>query len=105
MRFIPTLQYSNTPQMRHKSFQEHASPKFWIRPLPSITHRLTYLAEKIGLELSPERQELLEIITDFNLEARYPDEKFSFHKKCTKKFTETSLEKIEEIKEWLLEHI
>jgi HEPN domain-containing protein len=72
---------------------------------PPLTHRLTYLAEKIGLELSPERQELLEIITDFNLEARYPDEKFSFYKKCTKKFTETNLKKVEEIKEWLLGHI
>ena len=72
---------------------------------PPLTHRLTYLAEKIGFELSPERLELLEIITDFNLEARYPDEKFSFHKKCTKKFTETNLEKVEEIKEWLLGHI
>jgi HEPN domain-containing protein len=38
-------------------------------PLP-YTHRLTYLAEKIELEISTERQELLEIITDFNLESR-----------------------------------
>ncbi|MCD6384747.1 HEPN domain-containing protein [Candidatus Sumerlaeota bacterium] len=48
---------------------------------------------------------MLEIITDFNLEARYPDEKFSFHKKCTREFTETYLKKIEEIKEWLLHQI
>ena len=49
--------------------------------------------------------EMLEIITDFNLEARYPDEKFSFHEKCTKEFTETNLKKIEEIKAWLLQQI
>lgn len=72
---------------------------------PPLTHRLTYLAEKIGLELSPEKLERLEIITDFNLEARYPDEKFSFHKKCTKEFTEKNLEKIGEIREWLLERM
>lgn len=72
---------------------------------PPYTHRLTYLAEKIELEISTERQELLEIITDFNLESRYPDEKFSFHKKCNKEFTQTNLKKIEEIREWLLQPI
>jgi HEPN domain-containing protein len=72
---------------------------------PPYTHRLSYLAEKTGLDISPERLEVLEIITDFNLESRYPDEKFSFHKKCTKEFTETHLKKIEEIKEWLLQLI
>ena len=73
--------------------------------VPPYTHRLTYLAEKAGLDISPERMETLEIITDFNLEARYPDEKFSFHRKCTKDFTEKNLKKIEEIKEWLLQLI
>ena len=34
---------------------------------PPLTHRLTYLAEKIGMDLSAEKQELLEIVTDFNL--------------------------------------
>ncbi len=68
---------------------------------PPHTHRLAYLAEKTELGLSSERIELLEIITDFNLEARYPDERFSFYKRCTKEFTETYMNKIEEIKKWL----
>ena len=72
---------------------------------PPYTHRLTYLAEKAELDISPEKLELLEIITDFNLETRYPDEKFSFYKKCTKEFTEAYLRKIEELKEWLLQLI
>ncbi len=72
---------------------------------PPLTHRLTYLVEKIGLKLSPERLEMFEIITDFNLETRYPDERFAFYKKCTKKFTEVNLKKIKEIKKWLLKHI
>ena len=62
-----------------------------------------YLAEKTGLELSDERMELLEIVTDFNLEARYPDEKFSFHKRCTREFTVLYLDRIEEMKEWLVQ--
>lgn len=72
---------------------------------PLFTHRLTYLAEIAELETSNEQVELLEIITDFNLEARYPDEKFSFHKRCTIDFTEMHLKKIEEIKEWLLQQL
>ena len=72
---------------------------------PPYTHRLTYLSEKTGLTISPEKLELLEIITDFNLETRYPDEKFSFYKKCTKEFAETYLKKIEGMKEWLLQLI
>lgn len=69
---------------------------------PPFTHSLTYLAENTGLDSTPERLELLEAITDFNIRARYPDEKFAFYKKCTREFTENYLIQIEEIKEWLL---
>jgi HEPN domain-containing protein len=68
---------------------------------PPHTHQLAFLAEKAGLKLGPEKFELLETITDFNLEARYPDEKFSFYKKCTQEFTEDYLKKIEEAMTWL----
>ncbi|MBE7444604.1 MAG: HEPN domain-containing protein [Planctomycetia bacterium] len=47
----------------------------------------------------------LETVTDFNIEARYPDEKFSFKKKCTRDFAERYLIKIKEMKEWLLRQI
>ena len=70
---------------------------------PPLTHRLIYLAEKAGLVLSEEQTELLEIVTDFNLEARYPDEKFSFYKRCTYEFTINYLNQIEEMKLWLLQ--
>ncbi len=68
---------------------------------PPLTHRLVYLAEAVDLEISEEQLELLEIVTDFNLEARYPDEKFSFKKKCTENFTKGYLKKIEEMNKWL----
>ncbi len=73
--------------------------------IPPHTHRLVYLAEKVSLSLSESQLELLEIITDFNMEARYPDEKFSFKKRCTKDFTEKYLIKIMEIRKWLLKQI
>ena len=69
---------------------------------PPLTHRLVFLAEKAGLPASPEQFELLEIVTDFNLEARYPDERFSFFQKCTVPFTQDYMSKIEEFRKWLL---
>lgn len=73
--------------------------------IPPFTHRLVYLAEKVSLNLTDNQLELLNTITDFNIEARYPDDKFSFKEKCTKDFTEKYLMKIKEIKEWLLQKI
>jgi hypothetical protein len=52
--------------------------------------------------LSQKQAELLEIVTDFNLEARYPDEKFSFYQRYTKEFTVQYLNQIEEMKQWLI---
>lgn len=72
---------------------------------PPYTHRLVFLAEKISLNLTMEQLELLETITDFNMEARYPDEKFSFKKRCTKDFTEKYRKDIQVIREWLLKQI
>jgi HEPN domain-containing protein len=66
---------------------------------------LVPLAEKVELDMSSERLELLEVITDFHLEARYPDEKFSFFKKCTREFTEEHLRRIGGLRRWLLKKI
>jgi HEPN domain-containing protein len=78
---------------------------FKFNDTPPYTHRLVYLAEKISLELDSEQLELLEVITDFNLEARYPDEKFSFKKRCTEEFTKKYLRKINEMRRWLIKEI
>lgn len=76
-----------------------------LNDIPPYTHRLVFLAEKIGIDLTEDQMELLEVLTDFNLEARYPDEKFSFKKKCTKEFTKVYLHKIEEMQKWLLQKV
>jgi HEPN domain-containing protein len=75
------------------------------RGVPPFTHRLVDLAERSSLDLSGDQLDLLETATDFNMEARYPDEKFSFKKKCTKEFTENYFARIEEMKRWLLKRI
>lgn len=72
---------------------------------PPFSHNLVYLSEKAGLELQQNNLELLEEISDYNLEARYPDDKFSFFKRCTKEFTSNKIKQIEEIRKWLLQQI
>ena len=72
---------------------------------PPFSHNLVYLSEKAGLELNDENLELLEEVSDFNLEARYPDDKFSFYKKSTMEFTENKLKQIERLKKWLFQKI
>lgn len=72
---------------------------------PPFSHNLVYLAEKIGLEIDNCKLELLEEVSDYNLEARYPDDKFNFFKRCTQSFSASKLKQIEEIKVWLLQKI
>ena len=72
---------------------------------PPFSHNLVYLSEKAGLKLNDKKLELLEEVSDFNLEARYPDDKFSFYKKSTMKFTENKLKQIKRLKKWLLQNL
>lgn len=66
------------------------------------THSLSYLAHECSLELSDEQIELLEDVTRFNIEARYPSEKSDFYKLCTKDYTEGYLNRIKEFYQWML---
>lgn len=70
--------------------------------IPSKSHNLLLLAENANLQLSSEQKIFLEKVNDFNIEARYPDEKFSFYKICTESFTQENLNKIKDFYQWLL---
>ncbi len=72
---------------------------------PPFSHNLVYLCEKAGLELNDEKLELLEEISDFNLEARYPDDKFSFYQKSTLEFTKNKLKQIRILRKWFLQKL
>ena len=52
------------------------------------THNLPLLGKLAGIELSEKESGLLFDTDSFNMEARYPDEKLNFHKKCTPAYTE-----------------
>lgn len=43
----------------------------------------------------------LQDITQYNLESRYPDEKFEFYKRATANFTKKALKDIKTIRLWL----
>jgi HEPN domain-containing protein len=64
-------------------------------------HNLLRLAKEAGLELDENRTEKLINITAFNIEARYPDLKRSFRKKCTEEFTNQQIDATKEIFQWV----
>ena len=66
-----------------------------------FSHDLLRLADKIKLELSDDFEEWFDVITTFNLNARYDNYKQDFYKLCNKEFTELWLDRIEKIRLWL----
>jgi HEPN domain-containing protein len=68
---------------------------------PPKIHNLNRLAELIGINLSVEQKILYDRVTDFNIEARYPQYKNEFYKTCTYDFTHQYLNKIKGEFEWL----
>jgi HEPN domain-containing protein len=64
---------------------------------PPKTHNLKKIADEAKYPSSEAEAILFLEINDFNLEARYPDYKFDFHKKCTKEFAENYITKIMEL--------
>lgn len=78
---------------------------FYVRDtgeIPPKIHNLVKLAEKTALLLSDEQKQLFAKINDFNIEARYPDQKYEFYKLCTKDFANDYFSRIKEIYQWLL---
>ncbi len=71
------------------------------KSIPPYKHSLPLLIEKIGLDINETQESFLEEVSDFNIEARYPDIKFSFFKKCTKAYTEIKIKEIKEFYKWI----
>jgi len=69
---------------------------------PPKTHDLLLLAKKAGIETNDEIDDTLDLITTFNINARYPDYKQEFYHKCNLKFTQDSIKKIKELREWII---
>ena len=72
-------------------------------PYAPKAHDLVYLANKMNLELTEEQERILNVITKFNIEARYDDYQMEFSAKCTDEYTEIQISNIEVIRKWLKE--
>ena len=66
-----------------------------------LLHNLLRLAREAGLEPDQHQIDALIRITAYNIEARYPDIKSSFRKKCTAEFTMKEMNTIKEIIKWI----
>jgi HEPN domain-containing protein len=53
--------------------------------LPPKTHDLIKISKTINLGFTEEQMEFLDLVNEFNIEARYPEEKFNFYKKMHKR--------------------
>lgn len=67
-----------------------------------FTHDLLRLSKKMELTTTEEQEEWLDVISTFNLNARYDNYKQDFKRLCTEEFTKTWIERIKNIREWLI---
>ena len=59
-----------------------------------FTHNLVRLAEISKIKLADREVNLLKKANEFNIEARYPEQKLEFYYICTKKYTEKYITEI-----------
>lgn len=64
-------------------------------------HNLYRLAELSEIDLTDEYSDWLDVITSFNINARYDDYKREFYNRCTLEYTQLWIERIKELCEWI----
>lgn len=72
---------------------------------PPRIHDLLRLAEKSKIETTEDQKNILDLITTFNISARYPDYTKGFYDKCDYEFTTNNIDSIKELRVWLLSMI
>jgi len=73
--------------------------------LPPRMHNLVHLIRDTSIPADEEMILWLDRVTDFHLEARYPDYKNEFFKQCTPEFADSQLSKIKEFFSWIKSHL
>ena len=68
---------------------------------PPLSHDLSRIAELSGLEPDPERLDILDAVTTFNIRARYDDYKHEFALRCTSEYIAAMIARIEELRVWI----
>jgi len=81
----------------------------WVKDntdnVPPRTHDLVRLISYTLLRPSEDALEFLESFNDFQLEGRYPDYQLQLYKACDLDFTKPTLDKINDIRQWLISNL
>ena len=64
-------------------------------------HSLVMLARKSDLQIPEDMLDQLAEFMEFHTEARYPDAKMEFYRKCTKEFAKEKFAEIKKVYKWL----
>ena len=70
-----------------------------------LTHNLLSLAKLCEIELTPERENILSEINEFNMASRYPSEKNRFYSEATKEFADEYLTKGTKLYLWISDNL
>ena len=100
-----TKRYSHCLFWAHLVLEKLAKAH-WVKNnkenIPPKIHDLISLLERANVDLGEEKMKFLHNYNAFQLSTRYPDYLSRIYKLCTKKFTETQLEQVKEIRQCLL---
>jgi HEPN domain-containing protein len=69
------------------------------------SHDLRLLAKKCGIELPNDLMLQLDVITSFNINARYDSFKEDFQKRCTPEFSNEWINNIKILRQWIKERL
>jgi len=69
------------------------------------SHDLRLLAKKCEIEFPNEMMQQLDVITSFNINARYDSFKDDFQKKCTPEFSSEWINNIKRLRQWIKERL
>jgi len=65
------------------------------------THSLVLLAKNANIDINDQMLDQLAEYMEFHIEARYPDEKKDFYKKCSEEFTTNKIDEMDRVYKWL----
>lgn len=74
---------------------------------PPYTHSHTRLAEGCGLydRMSDEQKDFLDSITNFNIEARYPEDKDALYRRLSKPTCRQIIDNTKQLTQWIIEEL
>jgi HEPN domain-containing protein len=98
-----TGRYIYTVFMRHLSVEKALKGLYtlYLKQIPTKTHNLLYLIEKIKLEADEELYDFIFSLNRASVPTRYPDDLERMKKEYSRKITEDVLKKSKEALKWL----